>query len=409
MLEFIKKMNFLKINNLKNLSLNELGLWLLIPLASLSSRTWLPFPPTMLLLLGAILCWIVLQMQSRHVGRSRDISQKQVDSSTTLGMTANSVIIVVGAFMLYIFASQYFMGTSFFRYMGVVFSAMYLVLILDFSKDVSFDFLKNLGNKFIRYSIIILCIEAVLRFAWSTWLIIHGDNIYWSFYQFKFYGPMYAASNMLAGHIIALLFFILWWGKTQQKSMKKEFFITLILLFLTFSRASIPAVFIGLSYYVFFKNLNWKKSLWVFLTFGILGAFALFGLKQLIADFSFQSKFLIFDEFIDYYEVASWKNILFGLGLSEPYQMEEFTFTAHNYFLLFLSETGVFGLLFLLITFFFFVKATNGAAMVVLVPYFVQISSEGATFIPYFYVIMTLMILLNFLKNDTQKNSLLLD
>jgi hypothetical protein len=386
----------------KNLSLSELGLWLLIPLASLSSRTWLPIPPTLLLLLGAMLCWVILQMQSRHVERSRDISQKQEDSSTTLGtpkgstksMTANSVIIAVSAFMLYIFASQYLMNTSFFRYMGVVFSAMYLILILDFSKNVSEDLLKKLGDKFIRYSLIILCVEAILRFGYSSWLIIQGANFHWGFYKFKFICPMYASTNMLAGHIIALLFFIVWWGKIQQKSLKKEVLLALVLLVLTFSRAAIPAVLIGFAYFIFFKNLNWKKSLLMLSTLGIFALLALLTFKNFIVDISFQSKFLIFDEFLEFYKTASWKNILFGLGLAEPLEMAEFTHTAHNYFLLFLSETGVFGLLFLLTTFFFFIKATNGAAMIVLVPYFVQISSEGATFIPYFYVIMALMILL---------------
>jgi hypothetical protein len=335
---------------------------------------------------------------------------KNDNSPFTIHHSLFTVIVAVGAFMLYIFASQYFMGTSFFRYMGVVFSAMYVMLILVFSKNVSDDFLKKLGDKFILYSIIILCVEAVLRFGYSSWLIVQGQNYYWGFYKFKFICPMYASTNMLAGHIIALLFFILWWGKTQQKFLKKEFFIVLILLLLTFSRAAIPAVFIGLGYYLFFKNLNWKKSLLMLFAFGVLGIIGLSQLKYIISDLSFLSKFLIFEEFFEFYKTANLKTILFGLGLAEPLQMVEFRYTAHNYFLLFLSETGVFGLLFLLATFFFFIKATNGAAMIVLVPYFVQISSEGATFIPYFYVIMALMILSLKEKNyDPQKNTLLLD
>ena len=386
-------MNFLNLKYFKNLSLSELGLVLLIPLASLSSRTWLPVPPTLLLFFGAVLCWFVLQMNGER---------------RTANGELKTIVVVFSVFVFYIFASQYFMGAVFFRYMGVIFAAMYLVLILIFSERASTNFLKNLGRKFIHYSLVILSLEALLRYAYNAWLIFQGANPEHGFYQFKFDGPMYVASNMTAGHIIALLFFILWWGHTYKESMKKEIFVALILIVLTLSRASIPAVAIGLFYYFFFRNSDWKKSLVVLFSIGIFGLFTLWVLRY-FPDYSFQTKFLILDEALDFYETASLKNILFGLGLSETEELAKFTFSAHNYFLIFLLETGVFGLLFLLATFFVLVKFTNGAAMIVLVPYFVQISAEAATFIPYFYVIMALMVITYFSKNDSKKNSLLLD
>jgi len=398
-------MNLLKTNFFKNLSLSELGLVLLIPLASLSSRTWLPIPPTLLLFLGAALCLFFLQMQSRH---SRDDGKNgglRVEPAMTSPF--KNVIAIFSAFVFYIFASQYFMGTDFFRYMGVIFAALYLVLILIFSQHSSSDFLKKLGEKFIRYSLFILCLEAVLRFAYGFYLIMQGENPEHSFYQFKFVGPMYVSSNMVAGHLVALLFFILWWGSSHKQSMKLEICIAVILLILTFSRASIPAVAIGLFYYFFFRNSDWKKSLVVLFSLGFFGLFLLWVLRY-FPDYSFQTKFLILEETLYFYETASLKNILFGLGLSETETMARFTFSAHNYFLIFLLETGVFGLLFLLATFFILVKVTNGAIMIVLVPYFVQISAEAATFIPYFYVIAALMIIKT-LNNDSKKNTLLLD
>ncbi|MDR0437770.1 MAG: O-antigen ligase family protein [Bacteroidales bacterium] len=398
-------MTNLDLKYFKNLSLSELGLWLLIPLASLSSRTWLPVPPTLLLLLGAILCWAIQQMNGKWKMENGELSYLAKPHSQF-----QTIIRVFSLFCLYFSVSQYLMGTAFFRYMGVVFAPMYLIFVLIFSSDVSSDFLKKLGDKFIRYSLVILCIEAILRYGYSFWCIIQGENHYHGIYQFKFDGPMYIASNMLAGHIIALLFFILWWGHTHKQSMKKELLVAFILLILTLSRASIPAVFAGLAYYCFFRNLNWKKALLVFFSLCFVAILSLWALKFLLSDGSFQTKFLILDEALDYYKTANLKNILFGLGLSETEQIARFTYSAHNYFLLFLMETGVFGLLFLGITWFVLVKATNGAAMIILLPYFVQISAEAATFIPYFYVIMALMIT-NKLKieNDSKKNTLLLD
>jgi len=397
-------MNILKNNPFKSLSLSELGLVLLIPLASLSSRTWLPVPPTLLLFLGAVLCLFFLQMQSRH---SREGGNGGLRVEPAMTTPFKNVIAIFSVFVFYIFASQYFIGTIFFRYMGVVFSALYLVLILIFSQHSSSDFLKKLGDKFIRYSLIILCIEVVLRFAYGFYLISQGESSHHGFYQFKFTGPMYVSSNMVAAHLIALLFFIFWWGNTHKQSMKLEICIAVILLILTFSRASIPAVAIGLFYYFFFRNSDWKKSLVVLFSIGLFGVFLLWVLRY-FPDYSFQTKFLIVEETLYFYETASLKNILFGLGLSETETMARFTFSAHNYFLIFLLETGVFGLLFLLATFFILVKVTNGAIMIVLVPYFVQISAEAATFIPYFYVIAAFMIIMT-LNNDSKKNTLLLD
>ncbi|MCL2413826.1 MAG: hypothetical protein FWC94_01045 [Bacteroidales bacterium] len=381
-------MKNLSLKYFKNLSLSELGLVLLIPLASLSSRTWLPVPPTLLLFLGAVLCLFALYASGKLKLENRE---------------STKIIVVLGIFILYIFSSQYFMGTVFFRYMGVVFAALYLILILIFSEQTSADFLKNLGRKFIRYSLIILCFEAILRFAYAYYLIIQGENPEHGFYQFKFNGPMYVASNMTAGHIIALLFFMLWWGHSYKESMKKEICVALILIVLTLSRASIPAVAIGLFYYFFFKNSDWKKSLLVLFSVGLFGIFALWALRY-FPDYSFQTKFLILNEALYFYETASLRYILFGLGLSETEQMARFTFSAHGYFPIFLMETGMLGLLFLLTTFFFLIRFTNGAAMIVLLPYSIQILSEGATFIPYFYVIMAFMIVVDTRKINADNN-----
>jgi hypothetical protein len=332
----------------------------------------------MVLLLGAIACWVFMQMDNQ---KSKIKNQKSKKN-----------LIVFCIFVAYIFTSQYFIGATFRHYMGAIFAPMYLIFILIFSEHTSEIFLKKLGEKFIRYSLIILCIEAVLRYSISLYGIILNPDNYYDFYAFKHNGPMYRLSNAVACHLVTLLFFILWWGKTYKKSMKKEFFIILVLIALTFSRASIPAVILGFFYYHFFKNLNWKKSLLVLLTKGIIGVFALLILRYFINDYSFQSKFLIFDEAWIYYQTASWKNILFGIGFYETGNI--MTYYAHNYFLLFLMETGIIGLILLCTTLFILIKTTNGAAMIVLVPFIIQTSTESNTFLPYFYVVMALIVTL---------------
>jgi len=387
-------MNFIKNIFPKNLSLSELGLVLLIPLVSFTSHTWLPVPPTMLLFLGAVVCWIFLQMK----GESRIANS-----------VLKNIVIIFSAFSFYLFASQYLMGANFRHYMGAVFAPLYLVLILIFSERTSEDFLKNLGRKFIFYSLIILSFEAVGRYAFNVYQMFQTTGQIYTFYQFKFGGPMYHASNATATHLVALLFFIFWWGNTYKQSMKKEIGVALVLIVLALSRAAIPAVAIGLFYYFFLKNLDWKKSILALFLIGIFGVFALLNLRYLIPDYSFQSKFVLVEEAWAYYQTADIVSILFGVGFHESSNI--LSHFAHNHFLIFLMESGVLGLLFLCATFFVLIKITNGAAMIVLVPFLVQTMADSNTFTPYFYVIMALMLILTKPKipNDTKKDTLLLD
>jgi hypothetical protein len=266
--------------NIKNYSLSEIGLWLLIPFASLTSHTWLPLPPTMLLFLGAVACWFFIRfngewrMENGELNAAASHSVKP-HSQFSIVNCQFSVISVFFIFVLYIFTSQYFLSAPFRHYMGAIFAPLYLIFILIFSENTSTDFLKDLGRKFIRYSLVILCVEAVLRYAINFYYIGLDATHFYGFYSFKFNGPMYLTSNATACHLVTLLFFILWWGYTYKESIKKEIWIALILIVLTFSRASFPAVVFGLFYYHFFKDLNWKKSLLVLFSLVITGFFAL--------------------------------------------------------------------------------------------------------------------------------------
>ncbi len=377
-------MNKLNLNFFKTLSFSELGLWLIIPLASLTSHTWLPLPPTMMLFVLAIICWLFSGfMMKKNQQFERNNLSKDLQPAFVQG------IALVGMFSFYLFASQYLINAAFRHYLGAVLAPLYFVLILFFSKNTSTDFLKNLGLKFIHYTIIIFCIEAVLRYGNNIWILSQDLNYKAGIYLFKFNSPIYLTSNAVAAHLVALLFFMLWWGRTHNQQMKKDVFVTFILIALTLSRVSIPAVVFGLGYYYFFKNLNWKQSICFLFFFAILAGSGIWALKFSYTDYSFQSKFTIINEALEYYQTASLKQILFGLGFAETVHL--MTFYAHNYFLLYLMESGVFGLLFLLATLFFFIKTTNGEAMIVIVPFLIQTSTESSTFYPYLYVIMALM------------------
>jgi len=355
---------------------------------------WFPVSPTMLFLLGAVACWI---FQTFNNEQPKINNQK-----------LKIVIVVCLIFAAYLFVSQYFMHAPFRRYIAAVMAPLFLFFILFFSEQTSADFLKKLGRKLIRYSVIIFCFEAVFRYVMSFWMIAQGTNPYYGIYQFKFTALIHGDSNLVAILLVLLLFFLLWWNDTYKESLKKEIIIVSILIVLAFSRASIPAIAIGLFYYFFFRNLNWKKSLLVVFSIGISGILALWALRY-FPDYSFQTKFLIFEEALVYFQTAKLGNILFGIGFSNTEYI--LSFGAHNYFLMYLMESGVIGLLLLCATLLVFIKVSNGKITIILLPFIVQAMAASSPFLPYFYVITALMIVLTQpkIESDTKKNTLLLD
>ena len=122
--------------SISNLSLSELGLWLLIPFASLTNVAGIPVSPTMLFLVGAVVCWTLLQMNGKLRIENREFK---------------IVIVACLIFVAYLFASQYLMHAPFRRYIAAVMAPLFLVFILIFSERVSGDFLKKIGRKFIHY------------------------------------------------------------------------------------------------------------------------------------------------------------------------------------------------------------------------------------------------------------------
>jgi len=364
-------------NSIKGLSISEVGLWLLIPFASLTNVWGVPVSPTMLFLLGAVACWTFLQMNGKLRIENAEFK---------------IVIAVCLIFAAYLFASQYLMHAPFRRYIAGVMAPLFLVLILIFSEQVSGDFLKKLGRKFIHYSVIIFCIEAIFRYAISFWTIYQGTNFYFGIYQFKFTALIHGDSNFVAILLVLLLFFMLWWKDTFKESLTKEIIIVSILIVLALSRAAIPAVAVGLFYYFFFRNLDWKKALLVFLATGVFGALALWATRY-FPDDSFQTKFLILDESLAFLKTVDLKTFLFGIGLANS--SEIMTFGAHNLFLLFLLESGIIGLLLKCIILLAFIKVTNGKITIVLLPYIVQSMAASSAFMPYFYVVIALMIIMN--------------
>ncbi len=387
--------------------------FLLIPLAGLTSHTWLPFPPNLLLFFLSLLCIFPVFDSAFAENPLRN------QNATTVLRDLRLVFL----FSFSLFFSQYYIDAPFRSMIGVVVAPLFFAVSVLVLSQLPFETVQKLGRKFIFYSVIILIAECILRYSYSIYTVYNGTNYYLGFYRVKFCSPMYVTSNAVALQIVALYFFILWWisnNKNEGRNTfltKKDYFwariILIGLLILTFSRAAWIAFVIGLLYKHFFyqKSFRWlrfarhdetRNLKLIFLAIAaILCIIGLVFMYQKIRfDDSFVSKFFILNQTISFYKQANWTSVLFGVGFLKS--TEFLGIYAHNYFLIFLMEGGLIGFILLCALLVFFLKKTKGQAWIIFIPFFLQAMSEAVTYMPYLFVSVAFMyIYTNFSSTKT--------
>lgn len=361
------------------------GLWLLVPFASVISHTWLPIPPTIVLFGLSLFIALILYSPTlfnpidSQVVRTSDFTKK--------------IIILPLCFGLYLLFSQYVMGAKLTSFFGTAAAMQYLVLILIFSESLSFKTWSKYITWFIYISAGILVFEAVGRYALSFYHDYYtGENQNLWIYKYKYYSPIYSESNGAGIHIIVILFFSYWWSMVSKNKLLAVKLILWAVLLLSLSRACVLAGLLGAVYYFFLANRN-KKFWIVSISIATLGLFICFYyiIYPLIrTDLSFLSKFEIFQAAILFFQRATWSQWLFGVGLMGS--VEYLGIFAHNYFLVYLVETGVIGLGLILGVFYLFVKYTKGKGLILLVPFLLATASSTNLFLPHFFVAMAIMI-----------------
>ncbi|MEG2666326.1 MAG: hypothetical protein RSA02_04855, partial [Bacteroidales bacterium] len=301
------------------------------------------------------------------------------------------------------------------RYWSVVCAALYFPVCIGLVGKSPLRNWKNKIDWFIYIAALIYILEAIGRYGVVIYKIINGSSTSFGIYRFKFDGPMFFESNGTAIHLIIILFFVLWWYNYQKRQIaisgvgdepkkkallwenkklfshyRKLIFLFIILLFLTLSRACVFAAILGLIYFFVPKRKNLLLILAAFLV--LISVFGLFVIYPLFRyDLSFMSKFDIFNYACAYLQTATLWQWLFGVGLSESDKV--MLIYAHNYWLVFLVETGISGLLALVYMFIHFIWKTKGVALYVLLPFFLATASSSVTFIPELYIAMAIMFL----------------
>ena len=361
--------------------LMHFALGLIIPFCSFTSHTILIVPPTLVLFfIGSLLLFSF--NGKLHI--------------------SNSLIIPAIA-ILYFLVTQAIIGAPLGRYMGVIFAICYYIVVVFFARQLTFQKLNSLVSKFITYSTLLLIVECI-------WRIMHPQTDYAVFeesgdprwiYQYKFGGLMYVDSNAVAIHIIIILFFIYYMEIERGERWTKSKITLIILLILTFSRAGWVGAFLGWIYVRFLRKQKFVFYLGYFLFFSIILTlfYKLYLQQKIESDLSFQSKLDIIHVVHKYISNASLNELLFGIGFSNS--SDRLGIYAHNFFMVFLIESGIIGLFIIVTLFIQLTVATNKRALFIIVPFLITTLSSTITFMPFLYVSLALIFLLE--KNEIQK------
>jgi hypothetical protein len=343
--------------------------FLIIPFSSFAIHQYLPFPPVLLFfLLGSLVLFI-----------------------TTRKILATVNLIIPLVCIVYFSISQIIIGAPFDRWLGVVLAICFYMVTIAYGHNLTRAQRKTLIDKFYIFSLILLTIEA-------TWRMTHPDLSQLqpgllSIYQYKMRGLMYADSNVVGFHLLMMFSFLYYEEKVHGVKREYSKIVIVILLFFSFSRAAWIAAFIG---WLYVRFLGDKKMLFYLINALVLAAvltliYDVYLKPKIQEDLSFQSKLDIVQVVLRYFERADPSELVFGIGFSNS--LNTLGIYAHNFFMVYLIESGGIGLFLILLLFFQFIATTNKKALFLLIPFLISSSSNTVTFIPYFYVMMGLMYL----------------
>lgn len=259
------------------------------------------------------------------------------------------IILIIMLFYILITQLQHIFTGEFIN----LFISIYAYISIRFLKykfDTKFYFI--LIKHMILVSIFTLSIDSVFRISnpmipnMDDFEYVSENDKLW-FYIYKFNTLMFADSNTVA-LVVLTLFFTLSQIQTIYKInyVKEKSFLFLLLLF-TFSRSAYIAFTIGFFYEKFLK-LKKIKKIFLFLVITLfIVIFISYSYSYFESDGSFNSKFKIISLVYEKFLSLSLFEILFGIGFGNS--KEFLGIYTHLLFLTYFVESGLFGLLILII------------------------------------------------------------
>ncbi len=316
----------------------------------------------------------------------------------------DKAMILISLFLIYLLITQLmFTIPNISAFINFIFSlVVFLVVYIILHKTSQYTII-NLSEKLIYFSLPLLIYESYYRISNPVFFVDFAekgrDEL--EFYYFKINSIMYQDSNFVAIFILSLFFFLLYVKQYTSKKYYKSFVIMFLLIFAALSRASIFSLILFLILYQFRAFFyKYRKTVFI-LSISLITFLIPILMEYRTIDDSFSTKFGIFKRTLEYFLNTSSLNQLFGVGFGNAFEVLEIG--AHNFFVTYLVESGIIGLLFILIIWVYILIKTQYKAGIVMFPFLLNGMSMASGAIPYLYVMFAIVLVLESRRKRIEK------
>jgi len=365
-------------------TLNYLALFFIIPFSGFYI-TKLPLSPIYLFIMIGVYLSTIIIFVSNKIKLSKE------------------VFLAIALLFYFLIFQQIFSIPNISAYVNFSFSIVVFIVSYIILNKTNSNAIINISEKLIFFSIPLLLCEAYYRITHPVFFVDFAamGREYLAFYYFKINSIMYQDSNFVGLFILSLFFFLLYLKQFTFKKYYISFSLLIILIFATISRASILSLVL-FSFLYIFKQKIYKYKITI-LIFSILFSFLLFPilLKYKTIDDSFYSKFEIFYRTFEYILNANFVYLLFGVGFGNAVYVLDIG--AHNFFVTYLVESGVIGLILIVIFWSYILYKTKFKAGIVMFPFLFNSMSLTSGAIPYLYAMFAVILALESRRNNIGK------
>ncbi len=261
----------------------------------------------------------------------------------------------------------------------------------------------SVSEKLVYFSIPLLIYEAYYRITNPIFFVDFAakgrEDLF--FYYFKVNSIMYQDSNFVGLFILSLIFFLLYIKEITKKKYYILISILVVLIFVTLSRSSIISFLLGILFFRL-RHIIYRYRIISFIAFSlIISMLFLVFLNYRYIDDSFSTKFYILERTLEYINKTDITGILFGVGFGNAYSVLDIG--AHNFFVCYLVESGLIGLVMVLILWTQILLKTRFKAGVVIFPFLLNGMSLTTGAIPYLYCMFSVILILESRKNEFTK------
>ena len=283
----------------------------------------------------------------------------------------------------------------------VLMSIYYYILVSILIYGIEKDKILKICRRFINVTILLLLVEGIYRVSHPNYYfdIYNLANQNMKFYIYKSNSIMYQDSNFVGIFIVTMFFFCEYLKKYHRQDYKIQRIILAILCVLTFSRAAIVGMTLfwviirikdNQSVNGKFKYISIIKNIIILIFVGI----GLYGIKMfLTAGGGFDSRLDIFERMFKYIETARIQEILFGNGFGNAINV--IGIGSHNFFVTYILDTGVIGLLLLSIFWVVILIKSKFKVFIIMFSFLLVGFSLAGHAIPYLYTIFAIVCNLN--------------